>query len=117
VTASGSRWSPRTPWRRAPASDSILSGTPCTTKAATRTSLERWRCDTASVGDLYYSFGSLFVGLRRLGYRFATGLIDVVLLVGLVLLAVRLGWTLSGVLVCYVVSSVTLVAVTAPVVR
>jgi O-antigen/teichoic acid export membrane protein len=69
------------------------------------------------LGDLYYSFGSLFVGLRRLGYRFATGLIDVVLLVGLVLLAVRLGWTLSGVLVCYVVSSVTLVAVTSLVVR
>ena len=31
------------------------------------------------VGDLYYSFGSLFLGLRRLGYRFATGLIDVAL--------------------------------------
>ena len=69
------------------------------------------------LGDLYYSFASLLVGLRRLGYRFVTGLIDVVLLVGLVLLAVRLGWTLSGVLVCYVVSSVTLVAVTALVVR
>lgn len=69
------------------------------------------------VGDLYYSFGSLFLGLRRLGYRFATGLIDVALLVVLVSLAVRLGWSLSGVLVCYVVSSVTLVAVTAVVVR
>ncbi len=35
----------------------------------------------------------------------------------LVLLAVRLGWSLSGVLLCYVVSSVTLVVVTAVVVR
>jgi O-antigen/teichoic acid export membrane protein len=69
------------------------------------------------LGDLYYSFASLLVGLRRLGYRFLTGLIDVVLLVGLVLLAVRLGWNLSGVLLCYVISSVTLVAVTALVVR
>ena len=69
------------------------------------------------VGDLYYSFGSLFLGLRRVGYRFATGLIDVVLLVALVLVAVRLGWSLSAVLVCYVVSSVTLVGVTALIVR
>jgi O-antigen/teichoic acid export membrane protein len=65
------------------------------------------------VGDLYYSFGSLFIGLRRVGYRLATGLIDVVLLVALVLVAVRLGWSLSAVLVCYVISSVTLVGVTA----
>jgi O-antigen/teichoic acid export membrane protein len=51
------------------------------------------------------------------GYRFATGLIDVVLLVALVLIAVRLGWSLSAVLACYVISSVTLVAVTALLVR
>ena len=69
------------------------------------------------VGDLYYSFGSLFVGLRRVGYRFATGLIDVVLLVALVLVAVRLRWSLSAVLVCYVISSVTLVGTTALLVR
>jgi O-antigen/teichoic acid export membrane protein len=69
------------------------------------------------VGDLYYSFGSLFLGLRRVGYRFATGLIDVVLLVVLVLVAVQLGWSLGAVLVCYVVSSVTLVGVTALLVR
>jgi O-antigen/teichoic acid export membrane protein len=69
------------------------------------------------VGDLYYSFGSLFLGLRRLGWRFATGLIDVALLVVLVLFAVRLGWSLNGVLVSYVASSVTLVVVTALVVR
>jgi O-antigen/teichoic acid export membrane protein len=69
------------------------------------------------VGDLYYSFGSLFLGLRRVGYRFVTGLIDVALLVVLVQLAVRLGWSLRGILVCYVISSVMLVAVTALVVR
>jgi O-antigen/teichoic acid export membrane protein len=69
------------------------------------------------VGDLYYSFGSLFLGLRRVGYRLATGLIDVGLLVALVLVAVRLDWSLAAVLVCYVVSSVTLVGVTALLVR
>jgi O-antigen/teichoic acid export membrane protein len=69
------------------------------------------------IGDLYYSFGSLFLGLRRLGWRFATGLIDAALLVVLVVLAARLGWSLGVVLACYVVSSVTLVAVTALLVR
>ena len=69
------------------------------------------------IGDLYYSFGSLFLGLRRIGYRLATRLIDPVLLVVLVLVAVRVGWNLYAVLVCYIVAKVTLVAVTAVVVR
>ncbi len=69
------------------------------------------------IGDLYYTFGSLFLGLRRIGYRFVTGLIDPVLLVLLVLVAVSVGWNLYAVLVCYIVAKVTLVAVTAVVVR
>lgn len=69
------------------------------------------------VGDLYFSFGALFVGLRRMGYRFVTGLIDIVLLAFLVVVAVRLGWGLPGVLVCYVVAKVALVIGTALVVQ
>jgi O-antigen/teichoic acid export membrane protein len=69
------------------------------------------------VGDLYYTFGSLFIGLRRLAYRLATGLIDLVLLVVLITIAVRSGFSLHGVLWCYVIAQTTMVASTALVVR
>jgi len=69
------------------------------------------------VGDLYYTFAALFLGLRRLGHRLATGLIDLVLLVFLVTVAVRRGWSLPAVLWCYVIAQVTMVVTTALVVR
>jgi O-antigen/teichoic acid export membrane protein len=69
------------------------------------------------VGDLYYTFGCLFLGLRRLGYRLATGLIDLVLLIVLVAYAVRHDFSLAAVLWCYVIAEITMVASTALVVR
>ena len=69
------------------------------------------------VGDLYYSFGSLFLGLRRIGSRVVTGLIDPVLLALLILVAVRADWNLYEVLVCYIIAKVLALAVTALAVR
>jgi O-antigen/teichoic acid export membrane protein len=69
------------------------------------------------IGDLYYSFGSLFLGLRRVGYRFVTGLLDPLLLVPMILIAVRLGWELPAIVGCYIAAKVISVLATALVAR
>jgi O-antigen/teichoic acid export membrane protein len=60
--------------------------------------------------DLYLTFGSLFVGLKRIAWTVAAGVGSKLLLAVLVVVAVRGGGGLLTVLGCYVVASVVLVA-------
>lgn len=69
------------------------------------------------VGDLYYVFGALFLGLRRIGARIVTGLIEPFLLVVVVLFAVRAQWGLEAVLVGYAAAALIRVVVSALAVR
>ena len=60
--------------------------------------------------DLYLTFGSLFVGLKRIAWTVAAGVGSKLLLVVLVVAVVRGGGGLLTVLGCYVAASVVLVA-------
>lgn len=69
------------------------------------------------IGDLYFAFAGLFLGLRRVGYRFVTGLIGPCLLLALMLVAVSRGWDLHAILLCHIAANVALVAITALAIR
>ncbi|MGH6945568.1 MAG: oligosaccharide flippase family protein [Geminicoccaceae bacterium] len=71
----------------------------------------------ALVGDLQHSFGSYLIGLRHFKIRLLIALCGAVVLIVAVPLAVRAGATLPQVLLCYVVSSLVVVGVSAIVVR
>lgn len=69
------------------------------------------------VGDLYYSFGATFVGLRRLKLRFATAAVGHLVLLALVILGVRAGWSLAQILAGYVGANLVAVATAVIVMR
>ncbi|HET7601053.1 MAG TPA: oligosaccharide flippase family protein, partial [Gemmatimonadales bacterium] len=69
------------------------------------------------LGDLYHSFGAVFVGRREVWLRLATGMVGSLVLIPLVVLALRLGAGLGGVLVCYVAAAAVSLAVAAAAVR
>lgn len=69
------------------------------------------------IGDLEYAFASLFIGLRRVGVRLAAGLVGPALLIVLVLVAVEYQASFDTILLCYVVSSIVVVAVLVGLVR
>ena len=60
--------------------------------------------------NLYTSFGALFLGLRRPILNVACGVTTKTLLVVSVMLAVREGWPLERILLCYVATSLLQVA-------
>lgn len=54
------------------------------------------------LGDLYYSFGATFVGLRRMKLRFVTAAAGHLALLAVVILGVRAGWSLPQILAGYI---------------
>lgn len=60
-------------------------------------------------GDFYFTIGSLFVGLRRVGCRFVTQLIGQTLVVALILATVWMGGGLYEILIVYAAANVALV--------
>ena len=69
------------------------------------------------VGDLYYSYGAFFLGVRRVGLRAATGAGGQLLLVAVVAAGVALGLSLPAILGGYVAASALTVGASALVVR
>jgi O-antigen/teichoic acid export membrane protein len=69
------------------------------------------------IGDLYYSFGATFVGLRRMKLRFATAAVGHVALLGAVVVGVRTGGTLPQILTGYVGANLVAVAAAVLVMR
>ncbi|MFX0202838.1 MAG: flippase [Candidatus Hodarchaeota archaeon] len=69
------------------------------------------------VGDLYYSFGALFIGLRRVTDRIITGLAGQLLLAGLVGITVTLKGSLYAILSCYIFANMVMVGITVHFVR
>lgn len=69
------------------------------------------------IGDLYYSFGATFVGLRRMKLRFVTAAAGHVALLAAVVVGVRAGGTLPQILLGYVGANLIALAGAALVMR
>lgn len=69
------------------------------------------------IGDLYFSFGATFVGLRRMKLRFVTAAAGHVALLAAVVVGVRAGGTLPQILLGYVGANLIALAAAALVMR
>lgn len=67
--------------------------------------------------NLYFTVGAFFLGLRHVGYRFATGLTGPLLLLVFITATVASGATLTEIAICYVVANAIMVSISIGVVR
>ena len=61
--------------------------------------------------QFYISFGSLFMGLKKIKYNFIAGVSTRILLVGFMVLAVKLEGSLTLIIICYLFANALLIVV------
>ncbi|HSR16740.1 MAG TPA: flippase [Ignavibacteriaceae bacterium] len=61
--------------------------------------------------QFYFSFGSLFMGLKKIKYNFIAGVSTRILLVGFIVLAVKLEGSLTLIIICYLFANALLIVV------